>query len=117
MPTINEERLCEAVIRRVETAFGGAREDVTYPEKDHQGPPVEVRFRIGDTRFAIEHTLVEPFAEAIRSGQEFEELVRPLHDDLDGTLPKPGTYRLTFPEHPTAGRPRKQHAALREKIN
>jgi len=32
MPTINEERLCEAVIRRAEAAFGSQREDVSYPE-------------------------------------------------------------------------------------
>jgi len=60
--------------------------------------------------------MIEPFSEAIRTGLEFEKLVRPIHDDLDGTLPKPGTYRLIFPEHPSAGRPRKTHAALRTKI-
>ncbi len=116
MSTINEERLCEAVIRRLEAEHGGTREDVIYPEKEHVGPPVEVRFRVEETSFAIEHTLIEPFPEMIRTGQEFEELVRPILDALDGALPKPGSYRLTFPEHPTAGKPRKTHAALRAKI-
>ena len=75
-----------------------------------------MRLKIGSTRLAIEHTLVEPFAAAIQTGLEFEELVRPVLVALDGTLPKPGTYRLHFPEHPTAGRPRKKHVALRGKI-
>lgn len=116
MPTVNEQHLCEAVIRLCEAELGASREDVTFPEHDHSGPPVEVRLKIGPTRLAIEHTLVEPFAAAIQTGLEFEELARPILDALDGTLPKPGTYRLHFPEHPTAGRPRKTHAALRGKI-
>lgn len=116
MPTVNEQRLCEAVIRRFEAKLDASREDVTYPENDRSGPPVEVRLRIGHTRLAIEHTLLEPFAAAIQTGLEFEALVRPILQALDGTLPKPGTYHLHFPEHPTAGRPRKTHAALREKI-
>lgn len=116
MPTVNEQQLCEAVIRVCEAELGAPREDVTYPEHDHSGPPVEVRLKIGPTRLAIEHTLVEPFAAAIQTGLEFEELVRPILDALDGTLPKPGTYRLHFTEHPTADRPRKTHPALRGKI-
>ena len=116
MPTVNEQQLCEAVIRLCEAELGAPREDVTYPEHDHSGPPVEVRLKIGSMRLAIEHTLVEPFAAAIQTGLEFEELARPILDALDGTLPKPGTYRLHFTEHPTAGRPRKTHPVLRGKI-
>ncbi len=116
MPTVNEHRLCEAVIRLCEAELEAPREDVTYPEHDHSGPPVEVRLKIGPTRLAIEHTLVEPFAAAIQTGLEFEVLARPILDALDGALPKPGTYRLHFPEHPTAGRPRKTHAELRGRI-
>lgn len=116
MPTINEERLCEAVIRRFEDALSAKRADVTYPEKTHIGPPVDMRLAIGDTRLAIEHTIIEPFAQAIETGKEFEELVRPILDTIGSNLPKPGTYHLHFPLHPTAGRHRKTHPTLRAKI-
>src|SRR3546814_5460963 len=66
--------------------------------------------------YAIEHTLIEPFANHIRTGAEFEELVRPVEAALDGTMPRPGTYTLLFPVYPTADRHRRTHAALREKI-
>jgi hypothetical protein len=116
VPTINEHRLCEAVIRLLEADRGARRQDVTFPEQTHVGPPVEIRLAIGDKRFALEHTLVEPFIGAIGTGHEFEEFVRPIHGALDQTLPTPGTYQLFFPLHPTVNRPRKHHAALRAAI-
>src|SRR3546814_4008824 len=66
--------------------------------------------------YAIEHTLIEPFANHIRTGAEFEELVRAVEAALDGTMPRPGTYTLLFPVYPTAYRHRRTHAALRAKI-
>lgn len=75
-----------------------------------------MRFRLGEQRIAIEHTLVEPFVHAIRSGKEFEELVEEIVAALNGAMPPPGIYYLTFPLHPTAGRHRRTHAALRQAI-
>src|SRR3546814_15669418 len=67
--------------------------DVCSSDLDGIGPPVECRFGLGKWRYAIEHTLIEPFANHIRTGAEFEELVRPVEAALDGTMPRPGTYR------------------------
>src|SRR3546814_2257869 len=72
----NEAGLCEAVIRLLEADVGACRHDVRFPEVDGIGPPVECRFGLGKRRYAIEHTLIEPFANHIRTGAEFEELVR-----------------------------------------
>lgn len=112
----NEQALCEALVRLLEEDFDLQRSDVTYPEVDHSGPPVEIRLRLGERRFAIEHTLVEPFPQAIQSGKWFQELTAEIEADLNGAMPKPGTYRLVFPVHPTEGKPRSAHAALRERV-
>lgn len=114
--TNNEKALCEALIRHLEAEFDVQRSDVTYPEDDHSGPPVEMRLRLGAQRFAIEHTLIEPFPLAIQTGRWFQELTAEIEAALNGSMPGPGTYRLVFPIHPTEGKPRRTHAALRERI-
>lgn len=112
----NEAGLCEAVIRLLEEDAGSSRHDVRFPEVDRIGPPVECRFGLAGERYAIEHTLIEPFADHIRTGSEFDELILPVEAALNGTMPVPGTYTLFFPVHPTSGRHRRNHPALREKI-
>jgi hypothetical protein len=112
----NEKALCEALIRLLESEFDVKRRDVSYPEHDHSGPPVEMRLRLGGRRFAIEHTLIEPFPLAIQTGRWFQELTAEIETALNGSMPGPGTYRLVFPIHPTKGKPRRTHAGLREGI-
>ncbi len=112
----NEEALCEALIRLLEHEFKVTRSDVTYPEKDGSGPPVEMRLRLGDRRIAIEHTLVEPFPLAIQTGKEFGKLTAEIEANLNGNMPEPGTYVLLFPVHPTLGKHRRTHAELRQRL-
>ena len=112
----NEKALCEALIRLLEAELDVQRSDITYPEIDHSGPPVEMRLRLGAARFAIEHTLIEPFPLAIQTGKWFHELTEEIAKALHGSMPPPGTYRLVFPINPTEGKPRHTHAALRERI-
>lgn len=112
----NEEPLCEALIRMLERDFGTTRADVTFPEKDGSGPPVETRMRLGDRRIAIEHTLIEPFPLAIRTGKEFTELTAAIEVSLNGNMPKPGTFVVQFPVHPTLGKHRRTHEKLQQKI-
>lgn len=95
----NEQALCEALIRLLEEDFEAERSDVTYPETDQSGPPVEMRLRLG-----------EPFPQAIESGKWFQELPEEIEAGLDGVMPQPGTHRLVFPIHPTEGKPRRTHA-------
>lgn len=75
-----------------------------------------MRLRVGEKRIAIEHTLVEPFPLAIQTGKEFVELTAEIERQLHGNMPKPGTYSLVFPVHPTEGRHRRTHGDLREKL-
>lgn len=112
----NEQKLCEAIIRQFEHREHTVRSDVTRPEIDGSGPPVEVRFRLGGPRYAIEHTIVEPFAKSIEWAAEFEAFAREIVDPLNGSLPAPGIYDLIFPLHPTKGQHRRTHAQLRAAI-
>ena len=112
----NEEALCEAMVRLLELEVGALRGAISFPDQDGFGPPVEMRVCIGHRRYAIEHTLVEPFPKAIQTGVEFTHFARELQDRFHGSMPKPGTYELIFPAHPTEGRHRRDHAALRERI-
>lgn len=112
----NEKALCEALIRLLEAKCDIQRTDVTYPEDDHSGPPVEMRLRLGAQRFAIEHTLVEPFPLAIQAGRRFQELTAEVEAALNGSMQRPGAYQLVFPIHPTEGKPPHTHGPLRERI-
>ncbi len=112
----NEQALCEAMVRLLEQDTGLNRYDVTYPERGPSDSPVEMRFRLGERRFAIEHTLIEPFPNAIKSAKQFDDFAAEIEAELNGTLPSPGIYYLSFPLHPMAGRHRKTHPELRAKI-
>jgi len=109
----NEAALCEALIRLFEARLDVQRADVTYPEDDRSGPPVELRLLLGGRRFAIEHTLIEPFPLAIQSGRRFQELAGKIEAALNGSMPRPGTYQLVFPINPTERHKPETHAALR----
>src|SRR3546814_9321087 len=86
----NEAGLCEAVIRLLEADVGACRHDVRFPEVDGIGPPVECRFGLGKRRYAIEHTLIEPFANYNRTGAAFEESVCSAEAELAGKVHRPG---------------------------
>lgn len=118
MPLIqdNEQALCKAMIALLETRYDGECRHVSYPERDGSGPPVEVRFKLGDQYFAIEHTLVEPFPEAIPSGIRFQKFVEGIVSQLDGALPTPGAYQLVFPKDPTLGHPPKVQEPVKRAI-
>ena len=93
----NEGKACDAVLRLLEERTGEVRADVSRPEKDGIGAPVELRLKLGTLCYAIEHTRIEAFARQIQTGEEFGQFIRPVIDQLSGTLPKPGVYYLYFP--------------------
>ncbi|TBG03765.1 hypothetical protein [Rhizobium leguminosarum] len=112
----NEERICEAIIRLLEARSGNARSASTRPERDSSRPGVEVRFTIGDRRYAIEHTTIEPFENHIQAGVRFTKFAGAILDALRGTMPGPGTYQLSFPIDPSANHKAAALAALRQPI-
>ena len=101
----NEAELCKIVVKIFEKQLHVRRGLVTKPEKDGSGPPVEIRVELGKVRVALEHTVIESFDNAIKTGHEFKTIQDKLLSELDGELPVPGIYHLEFPVHPTAGCP------------
>ncbi len=93
----NEGKACDAVVKAIEQRTGEARKDIRLPEKDREGPPVELRLKIGPQEYAIEHTQIEAFEEQIGRGVLLERLVGPVEEALCGKLSGPGYYSMTFP--------------------
>ncbi len=108
--------MCEVVVRHLEEVLGSRRSGVTRPETDGSGPPVELRLLLADHRYAIEHTLIEPYPRALLLGRHFQEFVEPILEELDHTMPVPGIYDLVFPLDPMTGRHRRTHSELRAEI-
>jgi hypothetical protein len=102
-PINNERKACDAVVRSLEDIAQRERVNAHSPEDDRTGPPVEYVFDLDGVRYAIEHTIVEAFDGQIHTGVDFGTFVTPIERALDGHLPPPGRYNLTFPIHPSRG--------------
>ena len=112
----NEGKTCDAVIRIIEERTGGSRADVCFPDKDHCGPPVDVRLRIGASVYAIEHTLIEAFEGQITKEVQFATLIEPIVRELSGRLPSPGRYYLTFPIDTRLGAKQNEIGAIQRRL-
>ena len=93
----NEGKACDAAVKCIEQRTGKKRNDIRLPEKDHVGPPVELRLKIGTQEYAIEHTQIEAFEGQISGGVSLEHLARPIKKALCGKLPGPAIYTIFFP--------------------
>ena len=93
----NEGKACDAAVKCIEQRTGKKRNDIRLPEKDHVGPPVELRLKIGTQEYAIEHTQIEAFEGQISGGVSLEHLVRPIKKAICGKLPGPAICTIFFP--------------------
>ncbi len=93
----NEGKACDAVIKLMDKITGKDRADISHPEKNGIGPPVDLRLKLGTQSFAIEHTQIEAFADQIRTAEEFGHFINPVIEELSETLPGPAIYHLYFP--------------------
>jgi hypothetical protein len=117
-PIDNERKACDAVARCLEDIAQRKRLNAHSPEDDRTGPPVEYVFDLDGVRYAIEHTIVEAFERQIHTGVDFGAFVMPIERALDGHLPFPGYYNLTFPIDPSRGlKPKMLAKAQAEIIN
>ena len=97
--TNNEGKACDAVVRSLERRTGHDRADLWCPEKAGADPPVELRFKLGNRHYAMEHTRIEAFEHQIQTGVRFAQLVEPVIEALNGKLPGQAIYELHFPLH------------------
>lgn len=93
----NEGKSCDAVVRLLERRSGYHRSDIRYPERDGKGPPVDLRLRLGPQEYALEHTLIEPFENEIRSGVVADQIGTYIRENPP-SLPEPGYYQLVVPD-------------------
>ena len=95
----NEGKACDAAVRFIEQRTGDGRTDIRWPERDHVGPPVELRLKIGSVEYAIEHTRIEPFENEIHGGVSLSHLFDPVKKALSGELFGPAHYMVVFPSN------------------
>ena len=94
---INEGKACDAVVRFLEKQTGETRADIRHPERDGNGPPVDLRLKLGDQEYAIEHTRIEPFEDQIKASLILYEINNYLKRNISGALPGPAYYKLHVP--------------------
>lgn len=87
MLTFNEGKVCEAIVRHLETREHAQREDVRSPEAGRHPDPVELAWKLGPQLFALEHTGIEPFDDHMRLEAEARRHFDPIKDALSGLLP------------------------------
>ncbi len=90
----NEGKACDAVVNTMERRTRKVRYDIRHPERDRVGPPVELRLKLGEQEFAIEHTIIEPFENNINAESTVAEIRQFLIENLAGQLLDPMYYVL-----------------------
>ena len=88
---------CDAVVRHLEKWTGKSRAEISHPEKEGVGPPVELRLQLGNQKYAIEHTRVESFDNQIKAGISIRELKKFIKEQFTEPLPGPVYYELQVP--------------------
>ncbi len=117
---VRERKICEAVVRVLETQLSAARsggfspEDPPYRSQYADNERVEWVTSIGSQKFAIEVTLVQAMGERIAMAKQLEELSKPIAQELKGTLPVPGIYDLVVQPGALSGIKNRQLPAVRK---
>jgi len=93
----NEGMVCDAVVRALEKWTRETRADVRLPETDGIGPPVDLRLKLGEQDYAIEHTRIESFENQIETVIVANRIVRHVRKRIPDPFPGPAYYELQFP--------------------
>lgn len=102
-PSDNERKACDAVVRALEELAGSRRTNAHSPEDLGEQAQVEYIFELDGLTYAIEHTIVEAFAEQMRTNVAFQAFVDPIIAALDRKMPPPGKFVLVFEIDPSKG--------------
>ena len=71
----NEAKCCDAVLRLLEANSGHRRSDVLVDTPERRD--VDVRCKISDQKYALEHTLIEPYGQRLYDDRVLEEVLKP----------------------------------------
>ncbi len=92
-----EGKACDAVVRAIERQTGKIRTEIRRPEVDGVGPPVDLRLKLDNQEYAIEHTLIEPFENQIKMEVIVREILDYFKENISLPFPSPAYYQLQFP--------------------
>jgi len=104
----NEGKACDAVVRHIELSTGEKRSCLRLPERDGDGPPVDLRLKVGERDYAIEHTLLQPHENRMRDGAAFRKISKFIRGQILEPLPGQAYYELHIPIHITLPKGKKK---------
>jgi hypothetical protein len=90
----NEGKCCDAVLRRIEARRAAIRRNVRSPEKLHEPGPIELVCEIGDQRFALEHTVIEPFTGFLQMHAQADWRFDPIVQAVSSSVPPGEVWQL-----------------------
>lgn len=91
----NECKCCDAILRVLEHRLSAQRADLHFPDRNNRAEKrVDVCVRIGENRYVLEHTVIEPFEDTMGIGANFCNFVRPINERFSEVLPGPALYTL-----------------------
>jgi hypothetical protein len=87
MPSFNEAKACDAIIRHIEARSKAPRSNLRlhdrHPQHDRR---IELTFEIGSNLYAMEHTGIEPFSDFMRMNQDSDRLFGPVERSVSSAL-------------------------------
>src|SRR5262249_18251929 len=95
----NEGKVLDALLYRLEKRDGIFRFDVTSPDREGHRFPVDLKCKVGDRLYAIEHTGIEPFENHIEGDVRAGQFFNPVKTALAGQLPLDSDFELHVPVH------------------
>lgn len=114
---IEQNRCCEAVLRMIEDRLEASRTCVSYPDREHRTTKeVEVCVTINGTRFAIEHTLIEPMEGFVESGRHFCNFLSGFDSLVAGRVPTDYAFQLLIPATALKGIKNKDVPTIRQAL-
>lgn len=111
----NEGKCCDAVIKIIEARTGHARTDLKRDRPDDPG--VEIECSVGPQRYAIEHTIIEPYPEKDQDDRAFMAVLPPVAEQLRALpgLPADSDFQL-WAQAGALGKLRADYGKLSERI-
>ena len=123
VPSKSEGRCCDAVVRLLEGHMEAERGDLHIPDRIDRmrKKRVDVCVAVGSSRYALEHTRIEPFSRAIETGKRVADLLYGVKKRLCACehLPGPALYELKLPKDPRLGggpNARERHAKIEQEM-
>ena len=113
---LNEGRACEAIVRHLEKREKVTRTNLRFPEQEQHASPIEAAFALGDRRYALEHTGIEPFEGHMKMEAQADQRFTPIIDGLNGELDTTATFELAIPAEAFEGRKDSERKDIQERL-